>query len=508
MSIKRNHSVDLGAAIMQPGRQTSTTGNVVALGETPMILTLDQLRPNPDNPRTTRNPRYDDIKSSIFSRGLDTVPKVTRIPESEPDIYIFSDGGNTRYQILKELWEETGDQRFYRIHVLFKPWPGRLQCVIGHLAENEVRGELTFIEKARGIHNARMIYEESMQRTVTIRELASLLTDEGLPVSHSSVSRMEHTLKYLYPWIPDLLESGLGRPQINSLLSLRQDAERIWGQFAVATENGADFDRWLLELDPRERNRRHHFGEPEPVLIPADSDAMPEPATDGVSAVTAEKNSGREQSVISAPADHDTVMNTEQSPAGKAESSVIEQREERRRKEVQPDMYGGEETYSGDYEEDGDTRDAADLPVTSPEEGAQQSSGEIFSEPVFSVGELDDIEYLQNEAFHLAWELASHTGCVDELAMDRESELSAGFGAAEANCSPVMAFLVRLTGEEVLRVNPVSLDALMIGGSTEEEPPLLDDEHAGKLLRLLGVLRRLRGLQRQVEEENVEGRDE
>ncbi len=60
------------------------------------------------------------------------MPKVTRIPESEPDIYIFSDGGNTRYQILKELWEETGDQRFYRIHVLFKPWPGRLQCVIGH----------------------------------------------------------------------------------------------------------------------------------------------------------------------------------------------------------------------------------------------------------------------------------------------------------------------------------------------------------------------------------------
>ncbi|TLD67571.1 ParB family protein, partial [Escherichia coli] len=410
MSIKRNHSVDLGAAIMQPGRQASTAGNVVALGETPMILTLDQLRPNPDNPRTTRNPRYDDIKSSIFSRGLDTVPKVTRIPESEPDIYIFSDGGNTRYQILKELWEETGDQRFYRIHVLFKPWPGRLQCVIGHLAENEVRGELTFIEKARGIHKARMIYEEQLSKSVSMRELSSLLTEQGLPVDASSISRMENTLKYLYPWIPELLESGMGSPQVRALLSLRQDAERIWGQFAVATENGGDFDRvfgeccskfnspelwslemfrdeligdllkalphpvldydrWLLELDPRERNRRHHFGEPEPVLIPADSDAMPEPVTHGTSAVTVEKDSGREQSVISAPADHDTVMNTEQSPVGKAESSVTEQREERRRKEVQPDMYGGEETYSGDYEEDGDTRDAADLPVTSPEEG-------------------------------------------------------------------------------------------------------------------------------------------
>lgn len=104
----------------------------------------------------------------------------------------------------------------------------------------------------------------------------------------------------------------MGSPQVRALLSLRQDAERIWGQFAVAAENDVDFDRvfgeccgkfnspelwsmemfrdeligdllkalphpvldydrWLLELDPRERNRRHHFGEPEPVLMPADS---------------------------------------------------------------------------------------------------------------------------------------------------------------------------------------------------------------------------------------------
>ncbi|HHE6947756.1 TPA: ParB family protein [Escherichia coli] len=540
MSIKRNHSLDLGAAIMQPGRQASKTGNVVALGETPMVLTLDQLRPNLDNPRTTRNPRYDDIKSSIFSRGLDTVPKVTRIPESEPDIYIFSDGGNTRYQILRELWEETGEQRFYRIHVLFKPWPGRLQCVIGHLAENEVRGELTFIEKAQGIHKARMIYEESLQRTVTIRELASLLTDEGLPVNHSSVSRMEHALKYLYPWIPDLLESGMGSPQVRALLSLRQDAERIWGQFAVAAENDVDFDRvfgeccgkfnspelwsmemfrdeligdllkalphpvldydrWLLELDPRERNRRHHFGEPEPVLMPADS--PPEPGAQVASGGATEVA----QVVAATPADRESVMDTAQSGAEKEDRPVADKCE-RRRKEVQPDMYGGEDSYSGDCGEDA-TGASTDIPIMQ-EDNAMQEGGEFRQASAFTGAEQDDIESLQNEAFHLAWELASHTGCVDEIAMDRESELSAGFGAAEANCSPVMAFLVRLTGEEVLRVNPVSLDALLIGGSTEEDLPLLDDEHAGKLLRLLGVLRRLRGLQRMVEDESEEGRDE
>ena len=66
--------------------------SVMPAAEMPMVLTLDQLSPNPDNPRTSRNPRYDDIKASIRSRGLDTVPKVTRDPDGEPDMYIFSDG--------------------------------------------------------------------------------------------------------------------------------------------------------------------------------------------------------------------------------------------------------------------------------------------------------------------------------------------------------------------------------------------------------------------------------
>jgi hypothetical protein len=42
---------------------------------------------------------------------MDSVPKVTRNPDY-PDVFIFSDGGNTRYQILCELWQETGDEGF------------------------------------------------------------------------------------------------------------------------------------------------------------------------------------------------------------------------------------------------------------------------------------------------------------------------------------------------------------------------------------------------------------
>lgn len=562
--------LNLGAAIMQPGRQASAAGNVVALGETPMILTLDQLRPNPDNPRTTRNPRYDDIKNSIHARGLDTVPKVTRMPDSEPDVYIFSDGGNTRYQILTELWKETGDPRFYRIHVLFKPWPGRLQCVIGHLAENEVRGELTFIEKAQGIHKARLIYEEQLNKSVSMRELSSLLTEQGLPVDASSISRMENALKYLYPWIPELMESGLGRHQVTALLALRQDAERVWGQFALASGTDAefdrvfgescrkfnspelwslemfrdeligdllqalphpslDYDRWLLELDPKERNRRHHFGEPEPVVVPPsvrdsgtgqpgapvsrtrseapeclpDTDApVPESTAPGVE--HEQHGIARPENAVSdtGHTEKSGLPSPEDSPeerADKASSSVGKVLHP----EIQPDMYGGEPVFSGDAVEAG----IAGSAVSSVMTGDTAPSGTPDALPAsvthFAEGR-DDIEHLQNEAFRLAWELAESAGCAEEIAMDRESDLSAGFGTAEEKCSPVTAFLVGLAGDAPLTVPPVSLTDLLTGGSAPEAWPLLDDEHAVKLLRLLSVLRRLRALQRSVLPEDDE----
>ena len=559
--------LNLGAAIMQPGRQASAAGNVVALGETPMILTLDQLRPNPDNPRTTRNPRYDDIKNSIHARGLDTVPKVTRMPDSEPDVYIFSDGGNTRYQILTELWKETGDPRFYRIHVLFKPWPGRLQCVIGHLAENEVRGELTFIEKAQGIHKARLIYEEQLNKSVSMRELSSLLTEQGLPVDASSISRMENALKYLYPWIPELMESGLGRHQVTALLALRQDAERVWGQFALASGTDAefdrvfgescrkfnspelwslemfrdeligdllqalphpslDYDRWLLELDPKERNRRHHFGEPEPVVVPPsvrdsgtvpsgapvfrtrseaperlpDTNAEPVPEISAPDTEPGQHGVARTENAVS-DTDHTEKCGLP-SPEERADK-VSSSAEKVRRSEIQPDMYGGEPVFSGDAVETGIAGSA--VPSVMTGDTAPSGTPDVLPASVTHFAEgRDDIEHLQNEAFRLAWELAESAGCAEEIAMDRESYLSAGFGTAEEKCSPVTAFLVGLTGDAPLTVSPVSLTDLLTGGSAPEAWPLLDDEHAVKLLRLLSVLRRLRALQRSVLPEDDE----
>ncbi len=55
------------------------------------------------NPRRSKNPEYDRIKASILMSGMDQPLLITKRP-GEKD-YIVQAGGNTRLQILKELFE-------------------------------------------------------------------------------------------------------------------------------------------------------------------------------------------------------------------------------------------------------------------------------------------------------------------------------------------------------------------------------------------------------------------
>lgn len=139
-------------------------------------------------------------------------------------------GGNTRLAILRELWSESRDERFFRISCLFRPWSqrGEIVALTGHLAENELHGRLNFIERALGVDKARELYEQESQGDVSQAELARRLSADGYPVSQSLISRMRDCIHYLLPAIPSLLYGGLGRPQIERLTMLRRAAERVW----------------------------------------------------------------------------------------------------------------------------------------------------------------------------------------------------------------------------------------------------------------------------------------
>jgi ParB family protein of integrating conjugative element (PFGI_1 class) len=563
MTRLKNKVLDLNTALLQQGKTAVGTHPETAalttlpVSEMPMVLTLDEVVPFPDNPRTSRNPRYDDIKASIRARGLDTVPKITLDPERPELGYFFSDGGNTRYAILSELWQETGDARFYRFSCVFKPWPGRLSCVIGHLAENEVRGDLSFIEKAIGIRQAREIYEAQLGKSVTLRELSALLTEEGYPVHYSSISRMEDTVQYLYPYMPHLLESGVGAPQIRQLLSMRVQAEKTWALFAgevgvdVAFEDvfggvcrhfdspdayslemfrdeliGAlitalphpslNYDRWLLELDPKEQNRRKHLGDPPPLpAMPLTAPAPENPLPNTV-----------ETQALPAPLLASALSETEGEQddlSGTPPTNEVPPSRPKPRVETQPDLYGAPSVLSGDIEHDESGADEAHtdnlaptllsaLPAggageddaSPPAELTPTVSDVAFAdtgiEPVTALWAIsvlqDDIEHLQGMAFRLAFELAEVAGCEAEVQADKSGLRAAGYGLAGSSASRFTALLLSLVSiHSPLDERCLLVDAC-IGSDNPADWPVLDDIHTVKLMRLIRVLRRLRELQR------------
>ena len=236
----------LASGFERSGPSATTLSDPIA--DTPMVVTLDQLRPYDHDPRKKRNPVYEEIKASIRERGLDAAPAITRRPGD--DHYIIRNGGNTRLAILRELWSETRDERFFRVSCLFRPWPerGEIVALTGHLAENELRGGLTFIERALGVEKAREFYELESGSPLSQSELARCLAADGYPVQQSHISRMADAVRYLLPAIPTVLYAGLGRHQVERLSVMRKACERTWEHYAKGRSLVQDFDEFFQEV--------------------------------------------------------------------------------------------------------------------------------------------------------------------------------------------------------------------------------------------------------------------
>lgn len=215
--------------------------------DTPMIVTLNSLKPYDLDPRVTRNPKYEEIKASILQRGLDAPPPITRRPGEHH--FRIRNGGNTRLSILRELWTETKDERFFRLTCMFRPWSnrGEILSLTGHLAENDVRGGLTFIERALGVEKARELYELECGSTLSQSELSRRLTSDGYPIQQSHISRMRDAVRYLLPVIPTVLYGGLGRHQVERLAVLRRSCVRIWDEHAKGRDLGVEFESLFQE---------------------------------------------------------------------------------------------------------------------------------------------------------------------------------------------------------------------------------------------------------------------
>ncbi len=205
------------------------------------------------NPRRQTNPEYQRIKASIRAEGLDQPLVITQEPGAEE--YVLHTGGNTRLRILKELYEETADERYRWVDCVVRPWSQESTVLFAHLRENELRGGLPFIDKALAVFDAKSILEqEQAVENLSQRQLEELFRQRGFSLSHSMISKMGYAVDTLWPVMPKALSAGLGRPQVEKIRALARAARELWCHLDLG--DGNLFDEVFGELC-----RRHDCAE-------------------------------------------------------------------------------------------------------------------------------------------------------------------------------------------------------------------------------------------------------
>ena len=201
-----------------------------------IMVSVDRIQPYERNPRRTVNPEYNRIKDSIRRTGLDQPLVITQRPSASD--YIVHSGGNTRLLILKELYTETGASQFARVPCLVKSWRDESSVILAHLRENDLRGNLTFIDKALAVEDARNLMAEALGvASLTQRKFAEGLAKSGFRLSHQSLSLMTYAAETLYALIPSALDGGLGRHQVRRIRLLDRSGRKVWGNYCAGGDS-------------------------------------------------------------------------------------------------------------------------------------------------------------------------------------------------------------------------------------------------------------------------------
>lgn len=226
--------------VAQPGTRPGQDSDRLEL----VVLDVSRIHPYEHNPRRAPNAEYDRIKASIRADGLGQPLVVTQRP-GEPD-YIVHAGGNTRLRVLRELFEETGDQRFGEVPCVIRPWTREADVLLAHLKENDLRGELTFLDKALAVADARRFLAEGTEESLTQAGLAEVLQRHGYGLSQGLISQMAYAVERLVPLLPQALKGGIGRPQVAKIRALDRAVRAIWLDRSIDTE--AEYDLAFEDL--------------------------------------------------------------------------------------------------------------------------------------------------------------------------------------------------------------------------------------------------------------------
>lgn len=174
------------------------------------------------NQRRSRNPKYDEIKESARSKGIQDPLHIVFHPGQQK--WVLSQGGQTRLLICRELYEETKDDSFLYPPTSKQKFTSDLDLCISHLVENNLRGDNTFLETSNAVLNIRKLLAESLGSDPTQEELASEMSRRGMPIRRQSITAMLYLAEELSPYITNqLFLDAASRKVVDAIRSLRND---------------------------------------------------------------------------------------------------------------------------------------------------------------------------------------------------------------------------------------------------------------------------------------------
>ncbi len=246
MSRKRPTADRIGELLSQPhfrrdaGESSDAPASNSPAATTPMLVDVDKLVPYDRNPRRTPNDKYDELKAYISDAGFNQVLTITQRPDTDrPDTYMIGVGGNTRLLIVQELWKETADERFRQVWCQFQPWTGETHTLVSHIQDNDLRGDLTFIDRALAVQDLRGLLEEEAGKPLSQRELRDRLGAAGYPISRTMIGWYDYTVDTLYPLIPHVLQTGVGRTTITKVYELQRAFSKAWASMDLGAADEA-----------------------------------------------------------------------------------------------------------------------------------------------------------------------------------------------------------------------------------------------------------------------------
>ena len=194
------------------------------------------------NPRQTRGEHYESTKESIRNIGLLQMLTVTKVPGQEH--FSLYNGGNTRLSILKELYQEylaAGEDdkaeaiRFQQCR--YVPYTDDIDVLVRHMAENEERSNMTFIDKARAVFQIRELYlKQSGEESVSNNKLVKFIHSLGwTSVNQQVMTELNFAFDQLQTVIPFALEAGMGKLKVQQI--------RKWWGYAET------YLQWLIDND-------------------------------------------------------------------------------------------------------------------------------------------------------------------------------------------------------------------------------------------------------------------